>query len=130
MNKSTVMRTFNTHFIEFIDDIINIFPEQMEIQTAKNGFESINYSNPSLIIRVWYLKIYCLYKEQIDGGNIDFFFEKDYSQDLQNMNKNTEIMSFIDSIRIPLKNMDAANKEHSVKYIQNLSKLSMMYNAM
>ena len=31
---------------------------------------------------------------------------------------------------MPIKEMGDANKEHTSKYIQNLSKLSMMYNDM
>jgi hypothetical protein len=115
--------------MQFMDDIIDIFPEQREIQTAKNGFEAVKHSNPSIIIKVWHSNIYIPYNHAIESGNIDFFFEKDYTADLLNSSQNAEIMSFIDSIRQPLKNMDITNKEHSIKYIQNLSKLSVLYNA-
>lgn len=129
MDKSTIMRTFNKHFIEFLDDIINIFPEKREIRTAKNWFEALKHSNPTLIIRMWYSHIYQRYDSAVDNGDIDFFFNKDYNDDLINTQRNDEIIKFIEEFREPLRNMNSTNREHSVKYIQNLSKLSVMYVA-
>jgi len=126
--KSTIMRTFNKHFIEFIDDIIRIFPEKKEIQIAKTGFETIKHSNPTIIIRMWYSHIYQRYGYEVDNGDIDFFFNKDYNVDLINTDQNNEIISFIEEFREPLRNMNSINREHSIKYIQNLSQLSLMYN--
>lgn len=127
MDKSTVMRTFNTHFIDFFNDIITIFPEKIEIQTAKTAFESMKRSNPSLVIRLWYSHIYLKYSEAIEKGDIDFFFNKDYNSDLSETQSNNEIISFINEFREPLKNMNPTNREHSIKYIQNLSKLSVLW---
>lgn len=127
MEKSTVMRTFNTHFIDFFNDIITIFPEKIEIQTAKTAFESMKRSNPSLVIRLWYSHIYLKYSEAIEKGDIDFFFNKDYNSDLSETQSNNEIISFINEFREPLKNMNPTNREHSIKYIQNLSKLSVLW---
>jgi len=128
MDKSTIMRTFNSMFIEFMDDIIKIFPDKRELQTAKVGFETIKKSNPTLIIKIWLSNIYTPYKNEIDNANIDFFCNKDYSNDLKNDNTSLKIMSFIDTIREPLKNLDKKNKDISIKYIQNLSKLSVLYS--
>ncbi len=127
MNKSTIMRTFNTHFMEFLDDIISIFPEKREIQVAKTGFETIKQSNPTLIIRMWNSHIYQRYGDAVDNGDIDFFFDKDYATDLVESQQYNEIMKFIDEFRQPLREMNEVNRQHSIKYIQNLSKLSSMY---
>jgi hypothetical protein len=128
MDKSTVMRTFNKHFIEFMEDIIRIFPDKKEIQIAKTGFETIKHSNPTIIIRMWYSHIYQRYGNAVDNGDIDFFFNKDYNNDLINTEQNTEIINFIEEFREPLRNMNSVNREHSIKYIQNLSQLSLLYN--
>ncbi len=127
MNKSTIMRTFNTHFMEFLDDIISIFPEKREIQVAKTGFETIKQSNPTLIIRMWNSHIYQRYGDAVDNGDIDFFFDKDYATDLVESQQYNEIMKFIDEFRQPLREMNEVNRQHSIKYIQNLSKLASMY---
>jgi len=129
-DKSTVMRGFNTHMTEFLSDIINIYPENSEIVQAKSMFETVKKANPSLLIKTWFKHVYLPYKDVIDSGNIAFFFEKDYTQDVQSLANAADIMKMIDKIRGPIRGMDAANKEHCSKYIQNLSKLSVMYNSL
>jgi hypothetical protein len=96
---------------------------------AKVSFENIKKMNPTLICKTWFKVVYSPYKEVIDQGDITFFFEKDYASDLSNVPNAAEIMSIIDKIRMPIKSMDEVNRGHCTKYIQNLSKLSTVYNA-
>jgi len=128
-DKSTVLRAFNKHFFEFIDDIVTILPNEPEIVKAKVSFENIKKMNPTLICKTWFKVVYSPYKEVIDQGDISFFFEKDYASDLSNVPNAAEIMSIIDKIRMPIKSMDEVNRGHCTKYIQNLSKLSTVHNA-
>jgi hypothetical protein len=128
-DKSTVLRAFNKHFFEFIDDIVTILPDEPEIVKAKASFENIKKMNPTLICKTWFKVVYSPYKEVIDQGDISFFFEKDYASDLSNVPNAAEIMSIIDKIRMPIKSMDEVNRGHCTKYIQNLSKLSTVHNA-
>jgi len=128
-DKSTVLRAFNKHFFEFIDDIVTILPDEPEIVKAKVSFENIKKMNPTLICKTWFKVVYSPYKEVIDQGDISFFFEKDYASDLSNVPNAAEIMSIIDKIRMPIKSMDEVNRGHCTKYIQNLSKLSTVHNA-
>lgn len=126
--KSTIMRTFNENFFQFLDDIITLFPEKIEIQTAKVSFQTIKQSNPTLLIKLWLSHIYLPYRESIDSEDIDFFLNKDYSNDIANAPHIAEIMSFIENIREPVKNMDKENKKHSMDYIKLLSQLSFVYS--
>ena len=57
-DKKTLSRTFNTHLFEFLDDIIRIFPDNLDIQTAKTSFQAIKQANPTIIIKTWYQHIY------------------------------------------------------------------------
>jgi len=84
-------------------------------------------ANPIILIRAWYNRVYTPYKDQIDSGDISFFFEKDYNSDLDKVRGSEEIMKMIDKIRNPLQQMGDANKEHSAIYIQKLSKISFLY---
>lgn len=126
-DKSSVLRAFNKHFFEFIEDIIVILPNDSEISKAKVSLENIKKMNPTLLCKTWFRLVYSPYKEVIDNGDINFFFDKDYSSDLDNVPKAAEVMAVIDKIRMPIKSMDDVNKSHCTKYIQNLSKLSTVY---
>ncbi len=117
---------FNNHFNEFFDDIHNVFPDDPDILTAKNSLSAIRKANPKLLIGIWLSYIYFKYKEQIDAGDINFFLEKDYSEDLTNMSSK-KVMEAIDRLREPVKAMNLEDQQKVMKYIQNLSKLAMMY---
>jgi hypothetical protein len=129
VDKKTVLRTFNIHFFEFMDDIIRIYPEADDIISGRATFELIKKANPTAIIKVWHKFIYSPYSDVIEKGDITFFFEKDYSEDLAHLANYNEVMGIIDRIRKPIQNMNPLNKAHSTKYIQNLSKLTIMYNS-
>ena len=130
-DKSTVCKAFNKHFFDFIEDLMVIFPNSKEITFAKSSFTTVNRFNVSLLIKQWYNNVYIPYGEQIANNDIDFFLKKDYSSYL-NKNKDArqseEIIKMIENIRQPIANTDEVNKQHSLKYLQNLNKLSVAYN--
>jgi len=126
-DKSIVLRAFNQMFFEFIDDIITVYPDNVEMMTAKDAFISFKQLNPTCIIKVWHSGVYSQYKEHIDIGNIDFFLNKDYSSDLSKVSNMQNVLSMIDNVREPIKGMSAQNKEHATRYIKDLSKLSTVY---
>jgi hypothetical protein len=129
-DKSTLLRSFNTHLFEFLDDIIRIFPDNVNLQTAKTSFQTIKRTNPTAIAKVWFSYIYMPYREVIDSGDIQFFFQKDYSEDLSILQNSGEIIKIIDTLREPVSNMSETEKAFTMKYLQNLSKLSMLYSSM
>lgn len=127
MDKSTVLKAFNKHFFEFVDDIVSIFPDRVELESARNSFDSIKRANPTAIAKVWHKYVYTPYYDVIEMGNIDYFLDKDYKADLVNLNNQNRVLEIIDTLRNPLKSMSEVNKKHSTKYIQNLCKLCKMY---
>ena len=129
-DKSSILKAFNNHFFDFLDDIIGIFPENKDILASKNLFDMIKRANPTAIIKAWYKFIYLPYFEVINKGEIEFFFEKDYNEDVGHLANSQNIMSIIDTLRQPVKEMSDTNKEHTMKYLQNLSKLSNIYSTM
>ena len=128
MDKSTILKAFNKHFFEFVDDIISIFPDRIELESARNSFESIKRANPTAIVKVWHKYIYVTYNDVIALGNIDYFLDKDYQADLVNLNNQNRVLEIIDTLRDPLKSMSDVNKKHSTKYIQNLCKMCKLYS--
>jgi len=126
-DKSSILKAFNTHFFAFIDEITTIFPENDGVRGSKTSFELFRKANPTSLLKAWHIFVYTPYRNVIDAGQLDFFFEKDYSQDLAHMGNSADIMAIIDTLRQPVKEMSDINRAHSMKYIQNLSKLSDMY---
>lgn len=129
-DKSIIMRAFNKLFFEFIDDIISVYPENVDMLTARESFNTFKKLNPTSIVKVWFSGIYSKYKTQIDVGDIMFFMDKDYSADLTKVKNLQNVLEMIDNVREPIKNMSVKSKEHVTKYIQDLSRLSVAYAAL
>jgi hypothetical protein len=128
INKSAVLNSFNDHFFEFIDDIINIIEVNKDIKVARDFFKTVRGLNPSSILKVWYSYVYLPYKEKINGGDISYFLNKDYNEDLNEIKGGKEdIIAVIDTLREPIRNMTPQNMAYSTEYIQNLSNLSQIY---
>ena len=127
-DKTTLLKTFNTQFFAFLNDILVIFPENKDIAKGKKSFELLNMASPSMIIKIWHSHVNRLYKEHIDNGDLDYFIEKDYSDDLQALSDSDDVLRIINMIREPVRQMDEANRVHTRKYLQILSKLSLLYS--
>ena len=123
---SNILTSFNEHFLEFVNDIQSVFPEDVDILTAKNALLTIRKANPKMIVKIWKTFIADKYKEEIASGNITFFADKDYSNDISVSQNSDKIMESIDRLRTPIKNMTTENQAKTMKYIQNLTKLSYL----
>jgi len=127
---STILNAFNDHFMEFVNDIINVFPNDPDILSAKNSFMLIRKANPKMIIKIWHKQVVEKYEEFIDEGNITFFINKDYKDDLTNNENSEKITQAIDRLRNPVKLMTEEDQEKVMKYMKNLKKLSTIYISM
>ena len=124
-----ILSAFNDHFSEFISDIQSVFPENTDVVTAKNSLMIIRKANPKMIIKIWKSNIVDKYKFQIENGDISFFIDKDYSTDLSKAEYSDKIMEGIDRLREPIKQMTEDNQQKTMKYIQNLTKLCILYES-
>jgi hypothetical protein len=124
INNSIIVKGFNKHFEEFIEDVQSIFPEDDEVITMKNLIFMLKKTNPRLIMEGWNMYISTPYKEPIDNGDISFFINKDYSADVT---MTDSISNFIERLRGYVRNMSEENQQKSMKYIQNLCNLTKLY---
>lgn len=120
------LSVFNEHFAEFVNDVHSVFPDDVDILTAKNALIAIRKANPKLLVRIWIKFVANPYKQQIESGDINFFVVKDYANDLSRHENADKIMEAIDRLRNPVKQMTPDNQAKTMKYIQNLSKLAIL----
>ena len=124
---TSLVQAFNTHFMDFIEDVQSVFPEDPDILTAKNYIILAKKTNPTIIIKMWKMYICNKYKDEILAGNLSFFLEKDYSVDVENVSNSDKIMDSINRLRDPIQKMSSENQLKSMKYIQNLTKIANIY---
>ena len=124
---SNLLTAFNDHFVEFLTDIQRVFPEDVDVLTAKNALLAIRKTNPKMIVKIWTTFIVGEYKKEIDAGDIAFFINKDYTKDIEQSASSDKITESIDRLRNPVKQMSTEDQAKVMKYIQNLTKLATLY---
>ena len=132
MEKSDILAAFNNHFNDYLDDIKRIFPEDMDIKTAINYLKSIRKMNPRLVIRIWKSYICDPYREPIINGDINFFMNKSFNEDIQYLDtqkSQKEILDKIEYIKTITMQMGEDNLKKNLEYIQNLLKICDLYHS-
>ena len=124
---SIILKAFNEHLLEFINDIIRVFPENKSLKVTKTAFATWKRLNPKSIIEIWRTCITDKYKTEIANGDYNFFIKKDYKEDVIGCENMSDILSSIEQLRTPIRLMGAENQKKAIKYIQNLTKLSELY---
>jgi hypothetical protein len=100
-------KIFNDLFFKLVNTVKDYFPSDPTINAAEKSLTAIRKMNPTLIYRVWVYYVDTPYKNEIQGSNIDFFVNKDYSEDLKDYTHDFKTISdAIDRFREPIKNMD------------------------
>ena len=128
MDNRQIMKAFNDHFVEFLDDIQRVFPDDADIATVKNSLLAMRKANPRLIIATFKKSVSGTYHDQIEKGDLEFFINKDYGDDLGEGGVSNSVLEKIDLLREPVRNMDKSDQKKAIKYIQNLTKLCDLYN--
>ena len=135
MSKTLYAKAFNNHLIEFFDDLLLIFPDNNDIEMGKVSFKTLQrstslfQSKPSdVFLKLWYSYSYD-YHKQIKDGDISFFLNKDYTNDINKMTSgyNSYAEEILNKIRKPIISLEDKNKQKAMKYIQNLTELSTLY---
>ena len=128
MNQAqTLQKAFNDHFDEFMDDIVNLFPDDMDIRNSRNTIKILRKANPKILIQIWNKYVSSKYSAQIESGDITFFIDNDYTEDVGNMENSSQVITAIDRLRTPIKAMTKDSQDKTMKYIQNLKKIGDLY---
>ena len=122
-DKKFISKTFNTHLGEFMDDIINVLPNEVDLLTSRTFLSGVMKVKPRLIISYWYKNIYLLYQKEIENGDFEFFLKKDYNSDVMD----NDILNGIEKMRVKIAGLSVESRDKSVEYAKNLSKLSALY---
>jgi hypothetical protein len=123
----SILKAFTGHLIEFVDEIKTVFPNDVDLRTGSVFLEGLVKIHPKSVIIGWKECVNDLYSDQILSGDLEYFINKDYQEDLKMSVNKGKLLSTIDSFRDKIKNMGDNNKKKSMRYVQNLTKLCNMY---
>ena len=129
MDKEQITKAFNKHFLEFVDDVLRVFPESVELKEARGNISKVMILFPKMVIKLFKENVVDIYQTQVEAGDIDFFVNNDYKNDVTRLGYTKEasgILEKIDCLRAPIRAMAPADLAKAVKYLQNLTKLSLL----
>jgi hypothetical protein len=126
MNNSLILSTFISQIDEYLDDISKTYSVDSRFERGRLYLEGIKKSNPRIVITTWKTMVTDKYADQIEAGDIEYFLNKDFTEDARG-NYTPTVDSVIQELRATVRRMSDENKAVSLKYIQNLCKLSKLY---
>ena len=124
MNHPLVLSTFISQLDECLEDISKVYSEDSRFIRCKLYLDTLKKSNPRMIITTWKTQVTDKYEDHILAGDIDFFLNKDYTQET---GYTPTMDQALQDLRKAIQSMSDENKTKSLQYIQNLCKLSKLY---
>jgi hypothetical protein len=125
---SLLRSTFFTQLEECLSDIEQVYSTDARFMSCKTLYTTIRHTNPKLIVSTWTRLVTDKYYDQIINGQLDYFLNKDYRDDVNaNDNEYTPTVdNTINELRRVIGDMSDENKAMAMKYVQNLCKLSKL----
>ena len=130
--KRIIMTSCLDQIFQLFDDILLVIPNDSDIIAAKVYVTGVKQANPKLILNSWYNAVTLKYKVQIDNGDFDFAINNDYNSDIKSYyNQSSSDFKYfekmIEKVRDIVKNLDDDNRQKLIKYVQNISNLTLLY---
>jgi hypothetical protein len=142
MDKSQLLAIFNKQFKEFVDDFARVFPNNKDISLIKMSIGSLLMIKPSIVYKGYKKFVVDIYRDYLEAGDINFFIDKDYKSDLHTIEESSQfselkklgpssdiMLEKIDALRGPVREMTEKEQANVIKYMQNMLKLSDLYEA-
>ena len=126
--QKTLKELFCNQLLEFIDDILTIFPNNLDLKTGKTFIVGLTKVSKRKLIGIWKTSVVDIYEEAIMNGDKEYFINKDYSEDLGEGGTD-KMMSVVEDVRVLIRNTSEENKDKAIKYLQNLTKICKLYYA-
>jgi len=124
--QKSLKELFCTQLVEFMDDIILVFPNNLDIKTGRTFVIGLISVSKKKLMGIWKTSIVDIYDEAIMNGDKNYFINKDYSYDL-GVGGTDKMMNIVEEIRLLIRNTSDENKDKAIKYLQNLSKICKLY---
>lgn len=129
MSKSDILSGFNNHLNELLEALIGIIPDNSDLKAAHISLTTLRKANPRIVIPIWKSYVLDKYEENIMAGNIQYFLEKDYAEDVKDTGNAKTILEKINVVKNTIKDLDKDNLEKTILYLQNLTKLCKLYHS-
>ena len=124
---------FNKYLLNFMEEIIKLFPNDKDFKVARSSINMMNMVNEKTMINLFksYIKKIANnrqgFEEKIENGQFGELIETNYSQEVMNFAQEDQesVFEVIKKLKGYWKEIDDDTRNKISKYIQGLYKLSM-----
>ena len=131
VQKSVLVKVFAEQVEELYLDMLQVYPNHLNIKTGLTIVQQLKRFNPKLMIRSYNEAVNNIYYEIIVKGDIDFFINKDYVEDCKRTgyddNSAKSQADWIETIKNLARELEKENQRKLIKYFQNFSRICKMY---
>ena len=117
------VRGFNQTLHEFVGNLREVFPDDATLCTIEKGMDKLIKANPVIIVKCWKPYVLDKFQEQINAGDLDYFIDYDYTHEVQTLGAPASVLTVIEQLRAPMRNMSTENKSTCVLFLQRLNQL-------
>ena len=130
-NKKEIFKSFNTKYF----DLLNFMKTHSNQNKEFNYFYKKNYilkkTNIKMFIKTWHENITQKYYEPIMNDNINYFLNKDYTNEMNkinSLNSSVQENKLIENMKKLYYDMDEKITSEFIVYIKHLTFLTYLYN--
>ena len=91
MDNQKFYNIFNTKIIEFLNDLIVLFPNDSDFKMYKTAINLVKLADNKKPLQYYKKFVTDEYKEHINNRNDNFFLEHDYSEIINDSELNSEV---------------------------------------
>ena len=123
-----ILKIFNKQIQDFLKKIIEVLPKEDNIKTLNTMVQTFCKFNPVKLISIWHYYIALPYYDIIENGDVKYFENKNYSNDLVDLQGNAEyVLDCYNKVKISINELDNNSKQLAMQYVQILTNLSKKY---
>lgn len=119
MDSITCIKAFNNLILQFLGELIRLFPDEKDIIVFESKVNILSKTNPRMLVEE-FMEYVLPYKEKIMACDEDFFLN------LENLNLNKEAHQKGLSFKHLYQNSDKRTKATIIAYFQKLIKFGEM----
>ena len=127
--KKEIMKVFKVQVKELFTYISSLFPNNTDITIVNNVIHTFVKYNPIKLLEIWFYYISQPYYDLIMKGDFNYFENKNYNEDLKDLNKYSAeyVLQAYNKLRLSIAKLDNNKRMTFMRYVQVITKLSEAY---
>lgn len=111
---------FNETFKEFMQDLIRVFPDDVEFRMYEMGIHTTMACYPTYVAQTFYEKVTVPYSERILQRDDSFFISHDFNDVVENTKSQATANELVKKLKMCWTNLTDADKDVIWKYFKVL----------